>query len=141
MSDGVKILVAVMLTAAMQGCASSGGGASVGGLSDQEWALTTLAGKPVDVGNPLRPVTLRIDSDVRRAAGFAGCNRFSAGYELNGESLRFGAAIATRMACVGSMELERDYLQALSRVTRYRLQGATLTLLADKDVLATYRRL
>ena len=78
---------------------------------------------------------------VVRAGGFAGCNRFSAGYELSGDQLRFGAAIATRMACVGGMELERDYLQALSRVTRYRLQGSTLTLLADKDVLATYQRL
>ncbi|WP_022955515.1 META domain-containing protein [Perlucidibaca piscinae] len=141
MSDGGKILVAVMLAAAVQGCASTGGGTGAGGITDQEWALTSLAGKPVEVSNPLRPLTLRIDSDVVRAGGFAGCNRFSAGYELSGDQLRFGAAIATRMACVGGMELERDYLQALSRVTRYRLQGSTLTLLADKDVLATYQRL
>jgi heat shock protein HslJ len=43
------------------------------------------------------------------------------------------------MACPDGADLERNYLQALGRVTAFRMEGDTLSLLAGSEVLATFR--
>lgn len=63
---------------------------------------------------------LRVDG--ARAAGFAGCNNFTAGVEGAGQNLRFTAIASTRMACAESgMATERNMLSALERTRAYRL--------------------
>jgi hypothetical protein len=43
------------------------------------------------------------------------------------------------MACPDGAELKRSYLQALGRVTGFRLEGDTLSLPVGPEVLATFR--
>jgi heat shock protein HslJ len=75
--------------------------ASTASLDNREWVLVGLGEVAAPLGAGGRPATLRFDPATGRAAGFAGCNRYSAGYTLAGDSLTFGPAISTKMACVG----------------------------------------
>lgn len=56
-----------------------------------------------------------IDGEI---SGNAGCNRFSASYEINGKKITIGPAMTTRKHCAepdGVMEQEQQYLNALAR--------------------------
>lgn len=86
-----------------------------------------------------RPATIQFDPTTGRAAGFAGCNRYSAGYTLAGDSLTFGPAVSTKMACAGGDELERAYLAMLPAIRSYALSDSTLTLNGSGGPLARFR--
>lgn len=78
---------------------------------------------------------------VRRASGFAGCNRYTGTYMVKNGLLSFGPLAGTRRACAGPAgRLEPAYLDALAHVAKAGLQmqapqqlylvtegGATLT--------------
>lgn len=55
-----------------------------------------------------------------RAAGYTGCNRWTADVTEQGEILRFGMIASTEMACTSPMQMatERNFLSVLRR-TRY----------------------
>ena len=54
-----------------------------------------------------------------RAAGYTGCNRWTADVTEQGEILRFGMVAVTEMACAPmQMATERNFLRVLER-TRY----------------------
>jgi heat shock protein HslJ len=87
-------------------------------------------------------VTLDFGADGR-VAGSAGCNRFTAPYEVQGESLRLGPAAATRKMCgqEGVMEQEAAFLRALQETTTMRLEGDRLELRnAEGALQASFRR-
>lgn len=69
-----------------------------------------------------------------------GCNRMRGSFDLSGESLRFGPAASTLMACPDDLaDLERRFAQMLSQVSAYTIKGETLVLRnQDRDVLATF---
>jgi heat shock protein HslJ len=73
------------------------------------------------------------------AAGFAGCNRYSAAYTLAGDTLTFGPAISTKMACADGDELERSYLATLPEIRSYGRSDSTLTLSGPGVPLARFR--
>ncbi len=108
-------------------------------LDTREWALVELGELAAPPGAGGRPATIQFDPTAGRAAGFAGCNRYSAGYTLAGDSLTFGPAISTRMACADGDELERGYLAMLPAVRRYALSDSTLTLNGPDGLLARFR--
>lgn len=110
-------------------------------ITDRDWSLVTLGSNANPVGNGNRAPTLTLDSSSNRASGFAGCNRFTGSYTLNGDSLSFGAMAVTKMACAQGNEVEVAYLQALSQVRLFSLMDSVLTLRADAggDVVATFR--
>jgi heat shock protein HslJ len=63
-------------------------------------------------------------------AGSSGCNRYSAGYELDGQSLKIGMAMGTLMACDEErMGREGEFLGALEAVDSYEIKMETLTLM------------
>jgi heat shock protein HslJ len=58
--------------------------------------------------------------------GKSACNRYSAGVEQGGSpgELKIGPAMGTRMACPGGlMELEQQYLEALSQVVGFSFRA------------------
>jgi heat shock protein HslJ len=97
-------------------------------IAGPEWVLVLLGERPAPTGAGGRPATIQFDSTSSRAAGFAGCNRFSGDYTLGSGSLRFGPVVSTKMACAEGDELERRFLGALPRVTTYAAADSTLTL-------------
>lgn len=113
-------------------------------LDGTVWILHTLAGEPAGPGAGGKPVDIQFRADDMVAAGFSGCNRYTGSYVREGVAehgapLRFGPLAGTRMACADGGDLEQVYLQALARVSAFRLEGDTLTLLAGPEVLATFK--
>ena len=105
-------------------------------FADREWELVVLG---LDTRPPSgRPVTMRFDSGSRRAAGSAGCNRYSAAYTLRGEGLTFGPAAATKMACPDGMEFESAFFGMLTQVMAYEATGSTLVLRGADGPLARF---
>jgi heat shock protein HslJ len=107
-------------------------------ITDRDWELVELGAQSSPLGRGKQPATLRLESSSSRAVGFAGCNRFSASYTLAGDSLRFGPAIATKMACVDGDELERSFLGALPVVATYEATDSVLILKGPGGPLAHF---
>ncbi len=129
-----------MLVAGCGGGGSPGAGkAEPAAITDREWELATIDGQPSPLGAGGRPVTLRLDAAAGRGGGFAGCNRYSAPYRLHHDSLSFGPAISTKMACAAGMDLERRYLVALPVITTFARTDSTLTLSGPSGPLARFR--
>jgi putative lipoprotein len=116
----------------------SSGGTSSGAIVEREWALVTLGDSAAPPGAGGKPATIRFDSAASRAAGFAGCNRYSAPYTIAGDSLGFGPAISTKMACADGDSLERAYLAIIPEVTGFRATDSTLTLTGSSGTLAVF---
>lgn len=108
-------------------------------IAEREWALVTLGHRSAPLGSGSKPATIRFDSASSRASGFAGCNRYSAPYTMAGDSVHFGPAISTKMACAEGDSLERAYLAIIPEVTGYQASDSTLTLTGSDGALAGFR--
>lgn len=63
------------------------------------------------------------------AGGKSGCNRYRSTMTIGDDSLVFGPAMGTKMACPPPlMEIEDKYLHALEAVSTWRISGDTLEL-------------
>lgn len=105
------------------------------------WRLEELGGRPVHVAeNHAQPDLLLRPADAS-ASGTTGCNQFSGGYELRGDSLRFRQLISTLRACLDQdMNLqERTYLVALGATRTWQVAGDTLLLSGETGPLARFR--
>jgi heat shock protein HslJ len=112
---------------ALAGCGSSASLAQpAAALEGTPWTLVALRGASV-AGMPHAP-SLLLQADQKRASGSSGCNRYTGGYTLAGEHLSFGPAAGTRMACMQGMEQEQAFLDALSAVAAWRIEGQRLEL-------------
>jgi heat shock protein HslJ len=112
---------------------------STASLDNREWTLVGLGEIAAPLGAGGRPATIQFDPATGRAAGFAGCNRYGAGYTVAGDSLTFGAAVSTKMACADGDALERGYLAMLPAIKSYTLSDSTLTLSGSDGPLARFR--
>lgn len=97
-----------------------------------DWRVTELADAPLPEGTE---GSLRFEAG--QVSGRAFCNRFSGGFTLGGEGLRFGPAAATRMACPpAQMAAEGAFLAALAKVDRFDIAAdGTLELIGGDRVL------
>jgi len=106
-------------------------------LTGITWRIVELSGIPV--ATPLhgeRPSIL-FDAAKRQATGYAGCNRFFGGYDLDGNALTFGPMGATKMACPDLEEgLETEFFKVLHATRRWEIVGGSLRLLSGDAVLA-----
>lgn len=93
------------------------------------WKLVHLGDAPVSAASGLGEPHLILDSETRRVSGSGGCNRLAGGYELNGDKLGLSKMAGTLMACAEGMETEKAFLEALGRVSRWRMAGQQLELL------------
>ena len=106
-------------------------------VTGREWLLVELEGRADPKGAGGRQVTLRFEEG--RASGFAGCNQYGGSYTVRGDSITFGPAAATRMACSEGMDVEQAYLSALPRVVRFAVADSTLTLFSSDGTLARFK--
>jgi heat shock protein HslJ len=108
-------------------------------LFGTDWTLKTLAGQPAQPGNRGKRLTLRL-ADDGTALGFAGCNQFTAKFSNTRTDLRLKPKLSTKLSCPRGMTLEREYLDQLGRVDRWRRNGRDLELWADDQLVAVYER-
>jgi len=132
----VGTAVAAMLLAA---CRTSPSSTPAPPLTDTEWRLIELDGKPVAKAEGLKPPTLTLAAESKRAAGFSGINRYSGSYELDGNTLKFGMFMSTRMAGPPeAMVVEDTFLKAMAQVKTWKIQGGKLSLLGGSGVLLRF---
>jgi putative lipoprotein len=99
-------------------------------LAGRDWRLTSLAGAPVPA--EARDPVLRFEAgpDGAAFAASAGCNRFAGTARIEEDSLSFGPARATRMACPPPLDAAEAALSAaLAGTVRWQIDGTTLRLL------------
>lgn len=95
------------------------------------WTLSTMNGQPVSAETNITAVfTPGEPTNSGAISGSSGCNSYSAGYTLDGNSLTVQPAVVTLMMCATGMETEQAYLQALQTSTSYEI-------FVDKLVLTT----
>ena len=106
-------------------------------LAYTEWTLVELAGVPLDPAAGARRPGLVLDLEESRVTGSGGVNRIMGTFALAEDELRFGPLATTMMAGPDeAMARERAFLDALATVTSFRLEGTSLTLLADDETVA-----
>jgi heat shock protein HslJ len=107
------------------------------GIEDMEWRLIEVSSAPVSPIAGEKQPHIKLDPVRKQAAGFAGCNNFFGGYELDGSSLKFGPIGSTRMFCPDlQMSLETEVLKALEMTRAWKITGGDLLLFDDSEVLA-----
>jgi heat shock protein HslJ len=111
------------------GVAGSPAGAASGSrtpLRGTNWVLTDR----VSLGTPLDDVAVNAVFGAKRVEGSSGCNGYTSSYTTDGSRMRIrNDGVSTLMACEGAAgKVETKYLDALTRVRRWRVTGTTLTL-------------
>jgi len=128
------LAVALTLTSCGAGDAA-GRAASLEG----EWTLLTLNSAPLLAGSAINATFAE-----GKITGYSGCNSYGGSYTVKGDSLELGEIAMTLMACPeeGIMEQEQAYMEALSKVTKFRLDNDRLELLdASGTALLVYARM
>lgn len=127
-------LVCGVVAVALLGCTSATPAPSAK-LEGTSWVLVS------DVPEGAKAPSLTLQSDGHKVAGSTGCNRFFGQYTLEGQALQFGAMGSTKMACVepSAMDLEKRFLETLTRTRTYGISGDILELRDGDAVLARFR--
>jgi heat shock protein HslJ len=115
-----------LIMASLSACATTAGAP----LRGTTWALPS-AGSAA-------PPSFKLDSSELRVTGFAGCNRFTGRFVLEGTQLSFSQVASTRRTCLNEDDIEPRFLKALDDVRGWRLEAGQLVLLA-KDGKALLR--
>jgi heat shock protein HslJ len=101
-------------------------------LTDTSWRLEAFEGDASAPSLDGVEVTLEFHQDAGgglRIGGTSGCNRYTAGAAVSGDTLTLSAIAGTRMMCPDpQMAVEDAYLKALEGVSRYEEQGSQLVL-------------
>lgn len=98
------------------------------GLLNAKWVLVALNDEPVELEREEQRPHFTLEAEENRMTGFTGCNRMFGTYEIEGERLSFGPIGATKMACMDTMDLERDFLKAIEATASYYLAVEELEL-------------
>lgn len=132
-------MAGMLAIAALAGCAGDGspmaGDAAAPAWPDSRWTVVAMAdadGRLADVPAGVA-IDLGFDATASRVAGSAGCNRYSATATVDGTTVAFGPAAASKRLCgapEGLMALEARFLRALAQVAGAAFEGARLELRA-----------
>ncbi len=112
-------------------------------LTDTMWRLTGYNnGQGGFISLLIGTEITALFGDDGNLSGSAGCNRYTASYEVEGATISVGPAAATRMMCAqpeGIMEQESAYLSMLESAAAYQVRGDTLKMLdGDGEHLLSY---
>lgn len=98
-------------------------------LEGKTWLLTAYA-IPDAITGLVADTQITAQFAEGSMSGSAGCNNYFAGYALDGNTVTFEPAGATKMYCetpAGVMQQESDFLSAIASAVSYRVEGRTLT--------------
>ncbi len=109
-------------------------------LEDTYWKLVSMNDKDVKVGDGDRDLYIQFLYDEKRVSGYAGCNNFSGGYEIEGVNLKFGMMMSTKKMCVETIDQEQEYLLMLSKTESYSIEEDKLLFRnSEGQVLAEFK--
>ena len=130
-------MAALLAIAALAACAKD----DALGLDGTLWRLESYLNADGETVQALADVDVTATFDGGRLSGSAGCNQYGATYTRRGNKLTLELLEVTLMLCQSEpiMAQEGAYVEALSRVARYRVTGDELDLLdEDGAVVASY---
>jgi len=104
-------------------------------LFDTRWKLIRIGNEPVLVAENQRELHLVLHSEDHRVSGFAGCNSFRGGFEIEGRTITFGQMASTMMACISGGEMERAFLKGLEKAAVFHKTAHHLDLLDGENRL------
>lgn len=105
-------------------------------LLNTHWKLVEVDSRQVTAPEGAPEAHLVLTPEESGVTGHAGCNRFFGSFESSGDRLGFSALGSTRMACPEGMQVEQAFFEALSKTTRYAIDGRILTLFEDDQPVA-----
>jgi heat shock protein HslJ len=110
-------------------------------LEGGPWLLLEVKDVIVQLPAGERQPYLMFVRQDRRVTGYSGCNEFTGGYDQRGDALTFGLLAMTRRYCAGAAgETERVFVEVLSKVRSWRIEGRILLFSAGNKVLARFRQ-
>lgn len=130
------VSVVLVLSLAILGCANKAS------LERGEWHLESYGtiGRTQTI-IPGSEISLEFDQDEDRIMGSAGCNSYSAGYEIMDRFISIGRLSSTSMFCQeGIMEQELEYLEILQKSESYYVMGRKLTILSSGSRVLEFNR-
>jgi copper homeostasis protein (lipoprotein) len=89
-------------------------------LKDNRWKLVRLGDEPVVTGQNQREAHIVLRSKDRRITGTGGCNSFSGSYEIEGDTIEFGALATTMMACPEGEDVDLALVAALEKAATFQ---------------------
>jgi len=96
-------------------------------LAGSSWKVTSFNNNRHAVVGVMGDRGITLEFTAEQVSGSAGCNRFSASYTTDGNSISFSPAAATRMACEEPlMTQEQEFLAALASAVKWRIDGNVL---------------
>lgn len=138
----IRILGALFIATMLTSCGLPRGATPTIGsdvtLEGGTWVLAEgiVDGRPIQVPDGSR-ITLTLGQGDQ-VGGSSACNGYGATVDIEGERVDFDITGGTDMGCAPEvMAAERDYLEALPRVTEVTRQDATLEL-SGSDVALTF---
>ena len=114
-------------------------------MSDLEGTRWALVDYQDGTGNTVAAapgVEAAIEFNDGSVSGTAGCNSFSGGYTVDGNTLTVGPLASTMMACMDSnvMQQESDVLANLQAAATYTIEGDVLTIAnAEGETTLTFK--
>ncbi len=113
-------------------------------LTGTAWVVTAYNNGRQAVVSPLRDTEITAEFASGTLSGSAGCNRYHATWQADGNGITIGPVATTRRFCgepEGVMEQEAQYLRALEAAVTLRLEGDRLELrTADGALSVTLAR-
>lgn len=107
-------------------------------LAGTSWEVMNINNGRQAVVGIVSDATLTMSFDTVTVSGSTGCNRYTAEYHADGDTLRFSQAATTRLACGDEAlsEQERAFLRALESVASMSFEGDRLDLRDQDGALA-----
>lgn len=137
----IRRLALAVIGAATAACATTRANGELLTLSGPDWRLVELNGRQAVPSDVAKRPWIRFDADSSRVSGSGGCNRVAGPFTIDGEAMKFGALISTKMACADQAlnQQEVDFLSALQGTDRYAVRGDTLVLMRGTEWVAQFR--
>ncbi len=110
-------------------------------LQGTYWKLDTLNGKAIKTAAEQKQVHFVLHAQDSKVVGFSGCNKFFGQYSVDGKTdeFKFSPLMSTQMACSDQEFNENEFLGALSKTSKYKVNGQKLSFITAEDkVLATF---
>jgi heat shock protein HslJ len=104
-------------------------GSTAPSLVNTQWRLTSITqqGHTTTIPATIHP-TLKLD-DTGKARGNDGCNWFGTSVAINGSAITFSGGDVTDIRCADWVDaIERQYLNALAKVSQWSTSNGTLRL-------------
>lgn len=105
-------------------------------ITEKYWKLKTLEGKEIKMAdNQEREIYFILKANENRVIGYAGCNTFVGGYNLEeGNRIQFSEVATTLKVCPDVEVEEAEFLKVFELADNYTISGDTLLLHGGKRV-------